>query len=102
MNFNFEQAYQDLLKRNHTEGEGSGIADGGTASAAFADLISGVRSGTLEVERTRTALLEYCKLDTLALVEIHKALWKLIEGQPIAYELGTNRLQSQAKTTECF
>ncbi len=65
----FEKAYQDL----------SGIADGGTASAAFADLISGDRSGAREIEQTRKALLEYCKLDTLALVEIHRALWKLIE-----------------------
>ena len=67
----FEKAYHDLSK--------SGIADGGTASAAFADLISGDRSGAREIEQTRKALLEYCKLDTLALVEIHKALWNLIE-----------------------
>lgn len=67
----FQKAYQDLSK--------SGIADGGTASAAFADLISGDRSGAREIRQTRKALLEYCKLDTLALVEIHKALWKLIE-----------------------
>lgn len=77
----FEQAYQDLLTKNESNGVSSGIADGGTASAAFADLISGVRSETSHVEQTRIALLEYCKLDTLALVEIHKALWKLIGDQ---------------------
>ncbi len=70
----FEKAYHDLSKSDC-----GGIADGGTASAAFADLISGVRSETEEVNQTRKALLAYCKLDTLALVEIHKALWKLIE-----------------------
>lgn len=82
----FEQAYQDLLEGNRSDGESSnnsgsnGIADGGAASAAFAELISGVRSEALKVETTRTALLEYCKLDTLALVEIHKALWTLIQN----------------------
>lgn len=75
----FEKAYQDLLDRKEINGNSIGIADGGTASAAFADMISGIRSETVEVEQTRTALLEYCKLDTLALVEIHKALWKFIE-----------------------
>ena len=74
----FEHAYQNLLTK-HPESSDSGIADGGTASAAFADLISGVRREASEVERTRNALLEYCKLDTLALVEIHKALWKLLK-----------------------
>ncbi len=74
----FEQAYQDLLNRHESNGVSIGIADGGTASAAFADLISGVRSEATDIKQTRTALLEYCKLDTLALVEIHKALWKLI------------------------
>ena len=77
----FEQAYQDLLNRNENNGIVSGIADGGTASAAFADLISGVCSEASDVEQTRTALLKYCKLDTLALVEIHEALCKLIRDQ---------------------
>jgi hypothetical protein len=88
----FEKAYQDLLENNNTtdtdDGCGDkqqqqhGIAEGGAASAAYADLMSGVYVEAVEIERTKTALLEYCKLDTLALVEIHKALWKLIDDRP--------------------
>lgn len=88
----FEKAYQDLLENsNTTDADGGcgdeqqqqhGIAEGGAASAAYADLMSGVYGEAVEIERTKTALLEYCKLDTLALVEIHKALWKLIDDRP--------------------
>jgi hypothetical protein len=79
----FEKAYQDLLENTTTDGgdEQHGIAEGGAASAAFADLMSGVCGEAAEIERKKTALLEYCKLDTLALVEIHKALWKLIDDR---------------------
>jgi len=93
----FEKAYDDLKTSmhnrnddtgnsnddgNNTQEQGElemyGIADGGGASAAFAEMITGVRRKGIVADQTRTALLEYCKLDTLALVEIHKALWNLL------------------------
>lgn len=49
------------------------IGDGGTAVAAFARLASGkVTDG--EIRAVRDALLEYCKLDTLAMVRVLRAL----------------------------
>lgn len=53
------------------------IADGDAASAAFLRIVS---SGTSEVERTqlRNALRAYCKQDTLAMVEIYRALCALL------------------------
>lgn len=63
--------------------EGLEIADGDTASAEFMRMISpGMPPG--ERERVRKALLEYCKLDTLAMVEIYRALQKLARepGRP--------------------
>jgi hypothetical protein len=74
----FQSAYQRLLSENNNA---CGIAEGGAASAAFAEMISGFRSEPETVERTKRALLEYCKLDTLALVEIHMALLKLIDDE---------------------
>src|SRR5262249_9863532 len=50
------------------------IADGGAACAAFLKLASGHVTNPLEVEQLRQALLAYCKRDTLALLEVHKAL----------------------------
>lgn len=48
------------------------IADGGTASNAFESLYQ-EKDQTL-IEKTRTDLLAYCKMDTLAMVEIMKVL----------------------------
>lgn len=53
------------------------ISDGGAASAAYTNLVAGLISDTAEVSELRKALLEYCKLDTLAMVEVHRALLKL-------------------------
>lgn len=49
----------------------NGIQNGSDAMNAFPKLSS---MGTVEKEETRTALLEYCKLDTLAMVEVLKKL----------------------------
>lgn len=49
--------------------------NGGEAMECFAALESMPKN---EQEEYRKALLEYCKLDTLAMVEIIKALQKLV------------------------
>jgi len=48
------------------------IKEGGTASTSFAQMVSGTFQG--DVEKTRQALLAYCKLDTLAMVQIYRVL----------------------------
>ena len=50
------------------------IGDGAAAAAAFAQMASGAISDPEEVARLRAALLAYCERDTLALVEVHRAL----------------------------
>jgi hypothetical protein len=54
-----------------------GVADGGAASAAFLQLASGRITNLGEVSQLRAALLAYCKRDTLALLEVHRALARL-------------------------
>ncbi len=53
------------------------IADGMAASAAFLQLASGNFTCPEEVEGLRTALRCYCHRDTLAMVEVHRALMRL-------------------------
>jgi Domain of unknown function(DUF2779) len=55
-----------------------GVADGGTASAAFLQLASGYLTIPKAVDHLRAALLEYCQRDTLALVEVHRALTRSV------------------------
>ncbi|WP_159013566.1 DUF2779 domain-containing protein [Acidisoma sp. S159] len=54
-----------------------GIANGTAASAAFVQLASGYVPDPEEVGRLRRALLAYCQRDTLAMVEVHRALMEL-------------------------
>ena len=56
-----ELSYQDLE-----------IQEGGTASNTFTQMVNGTFAG--DVAKTRQALLDYCKLDTLAMVEILRVL----------------------------
>lgn len=51
------------------------IGDGGSASHAFMSLVSETDGD--KIRTTRENLLEYCKLDTMAMVEILKVLQKL-------------------------
>jgi len=55
-----------------------GVADGQAASAAF----ERIAAGTLEVGEStpelRASLLKYCELDTLAMVEVHRALMSML------------------------
>ncbi len=48
------------------------IQEGGTASSTFSQMAQGIFNGDLE--QTRQDLLEYCKLDTLAMVKILEKL----------------------------
>jgi hypothetical protein len=50
------------------------VADGLAASAAFERVASGELLPDEDAVTLRSALLEYCKLDTLAMVEVHRAL----------------------------
>jgi hypothetical protein len=54
-----------------------GVADGATASAAFLQLATGYLTVPEEVDQLRSALLAYCQRDTLAMVEVHRALTRL-------------------------
>lgn len=60
------------------------IADGGGAASAFERLASGAIADPHEASRLRSALLQYCKLDTLALVRVHDALRGLAAKTPRA------------------
>jgi predicted RecB family nuclease len=53
------------------------VADGGEASWAFERIVSG--SYKSEENNLRQALEEYCRRDTLAMVEIHSQLAKIIQ-----------------------
>jgi CRISPR/Cas system-associated exonuclease Cas4 (RecB family) len=53
--------------------EGLGVKDGDMATTRFAKMARGEISGP-EIETTRRQLLEYCKLDTLAMVRLHEVL----------------------------
>jgi hypothetical protein len=52
------------------------VADGDTAITRFARMARGEISGDA-VEVTRQQLLDYCKMDTLAMVRLHETLLKL-------------------------
>jgi len=54
-----------------------GIADGGSAAAAFLGLAAGEQMDAAEQKRIRDALLSYCARDTMAMVEVHQALVSL-------------------------
>ena len=53
-----------------------GVADGLSASASYGALVSGNLGPDHNPEALREELIEYCKLDTLAMVKVHAALLK--------------------------
>jgi hypothetical protein len=63
-------AYDDL----------DGVSDGGEASTALVRLALGAVASAEEEAALRGALLEYCRRDTLALVELHRMLRRLPRG----------------------
>ena len=54
-----------------------GVADGSAAAGAFLQIVSGAHSDPEAISAMRVALLAYCKRDTLAMVEVHRALIRL-------------------------
>ena len=58
------------------------MADGLAASSAFGRIASGELLPDEDATSLPSALLEYCKMDTLAMVEIHKKLLSMC-SQPI-------------------
>jgi len=57
-----------------------GVSDGGEASSALVSLALGAFESAEEEGTLRRALLEYCQRDTLALLEVHRALARLRPG----------------------
>jgi hypothetical protein len=53
---------------------GLAVGDGSMAITRFAQMARGEISGEASVRVTRAALLEYCRLDTLAMVRLHAVL----------------------------
>jgi hypothetical protein len=51
------------------------ISEGGTASNTFAEMVMGAFKG--DIDKTRKDLLEYCKLDTYAMVKILEKLYAI-------------------------
>jgi hypothetical protein len=51
------------------------ISEGGTASNTFAEMATG--TFTNSIQKTRENLLEYCKLDTYAMVKILEMLYTI-------------------------
>lgn len=60
-----------------------GIADGAAAAAGFLQLASGRLPPSTQAS-VRTELLAYCERDTMAMVEVHRALVRLSGSQPDA------------------
>jgi predicted RecB family nuclease len=56
--------------------DGLEIANGDVALVTFAMMAQG-KMDTDEMERNRAALLEYCKMDTLAMVRLHEVLHRM-------------------------
>ena len=57
-----------------------GVSSGYDASAVFWSLAAGVVKDPVEVKRFRFELLNYCKLDTEALMKVHLKLRSLAVG----------------------
>jgi hypothetical protein len=60
--------------------KGLAIRDGEMAVTRFARMARGEIAGA-EIEKTRRELLEYCKLDTLAMVRLHEKLVEIAAGE---------------------
>ena len=60
----------------HMSYEGLEISDGQNASATFSYMVKG-KYGKEEMEEKRKEMLEYCKMDTLAMVRVHEEMVRL-------------------------
>src|SRR5271157_3315159 len=66
------------------------VADGDTAITRFARMARGEISGD-DIEVTRRQLLNYCKLDTFAMVRLHETLAQLAAGHREPITAGQDR-----------
>ncbi|MFQ5620861.1 MAG: DUF2779 domain-containing protein, partial [Candidatus Nanoarchaeia archaeon] len=63
-----------------TSYEGMEIASGDVASLAYLNMyLEGLKPSEEKINKTRKALLEYCGLDTKAMIDVHKVLVKMVE-----------------------
>ena len=60
---------------SHMSYEGLEISDGQDASATYAYMVKG-KYGKEEMEQKRKEMLEYCRMDTLAMVRLHEEMVK--------------------------
>ena len=67
-----------LLAMTKTSYEGMEIAEGGKASREYARVTFGSNIDPKDRQRVRQALEEYCQLDTQAMVDVYKALERLV------------------------
>ena len=58
--------------------DGLAISNGGNAMITFASMIMGLYSAE-EMQQKRVELLEYCRLDTLAMVRLHEKLHEMVQ-----------------------
>ncbi len=75
--FNFSHSIKKVgpaLCPDFTYDDLEGITDGQAAASAFAEMAAGFITDAAAVKNLRKSLLAYCKRDTLAMVEVHKAL----------------------------
>jgi len=70
--------------------KGLAIRDGETAVTQFARMARGEITGP-GIQTTRQQLLEYCSLDTLAMVRLHETLWKIATKPKLEDPLGSCR-----------
>jgi len=63
-----------LLAPGFTYDDLDDIAGGSAAAAAFLALATSEEMDAAEQKRIRDALVAYCKRDTMAMVEVHRAL----------------------------
>ena len=71
-------------------GDLDGVADGSAAAGAYLQIAAGAITDAADISALRTALLAYCQRDTLAMVEVHRALMQLVSG-PATLELQDRR-----------
>jgi hypothetical protein len=82
-----------------------GVADGSAAAGAFLQLSSGAVPCSETADHLRKALLAYCERDTLAMVEVHRALMRIAsetEPRPPASEFLTAAAATALPPTAAF
>lgn len=66
------------------------VADGSTAIMRFARMARG-QIAPADIEQTRRDLLQYCKMDTYAMVRLHEKLYEMVPAQGITAQASAVR-----------